>query len=139
MDSLQSLQISPMLFFILVSLSVSIIVLIPMRKKLPYPPGPRGYPIIGNMGMMDQLTHRGLARLSRQYGGLCHLQMRGLHVVVVSTPEIAREVLQVQDIVFANRPANVAIVYLTYDRADLGCANYGSFWCQMRKVCHEAI
>jgi len=135
MDSLQSLQISPMLFFILVSLSVSIIVLIPMRKKLPYPPGPRGYPIIGNMGMMDQLTHRGLARLSRQYGGLCHLQMRGLHVVVVSTPEIAREVLQVQDIVFANRPANVAIVYLTYDRADLGCANYGSFWCQMRKVC----
>jgi ferulate-5-hydroxylase len=87
------------------------------------------------MGMMDQLTHRGLARLSRQYGGLCHLQMRGLHVVVVSTPEIAREVLQVQDIVFANRPANVAIVYLTYDRADLGCANYGSFWRQMRKIC----
>jgi hypothetical protein len=69
MDSLQSLQISPMLFFILVSLFVSIILLIPMRKKLPYPPGPRGYPIIGNMGMMDQLTHRGLARLSKQYGG----------------------------------------------------------------------
>ncbi|KAG6779564.1 hypothetical protein POTOM_015956 [Populus tomentosa] len=127
MDSLQSLQISPMLFFILVSLSVSIILLIPMRKKPPYPPGPRGYPIIGNMGMMDQLTHHGLARLSRQYGGLCHLQMGGLHVVAVSTPEIAREVLQVQDIVFANRPANVAIVYVTYDRADMAFANYGSF------------
>ncbi|KAH8510646.1 hypothetical protein H0E87_008258 [Populus deltoides] len=61
--------------------------------------------------------------------------MGGLHVVLVSTPEIAREVLQVQDIVFANRPANVAIVYLTYDRADMAFANYGTFWRQMRKIC----
>ncbi|KAJ6365213.1 hypothetical protein OIU76_030059 [Salix suchowensis] len=132
---MDSLQFSPVLFT-LVSLFVSIIILLfPFRKKLPYPPGPKGYPIIGNMGMMDQLTHRGLARLSKQYGGLLHLQMGGLHVVAVSTPETAREVLHVQDIVFANRPANLAIVYLTYDRADMAFANYGPFWRQTRKIC----
>ncbi|KAG5247831.1 cytochrome P450 [Salix suchowensis] len=132
---MDSLQFSPVLFTLL-SLFVSIIILLfPFRKKLPYPPGPKGYPIIGNMGMMDQLTHRGLARLSKQYGGLLHLQMGGLHVVAVSTPETAREVLHVQDIVFANRPANLAIVYLTYDRADMAFANYGPFWRQTRKIC----
>ncbi|KDP20168.1 hypothetical protein JCGZ_00019 [Jatropha curcas] len=84
---------------------------------------------------MDQLTHRGLASLAKQYGGLFHLQMGGLHVVAVSTPDMAREVLQAQDSVFSNRPANVAITYLTYDRADMAFANYGPFWRQMRKIC----
>ncbi|KAJ6385980.1 hypothetical protein OIU77_029025 [Salix suchowensis] len=49
--------------------------------------------------------------------------------------KVAREVLQTQDAVFANRPANVAIVYLTYDRADMAFANYGPFWRQTRKIC----
>lgn len=105
------------------------------RRKLPYPPGPKGYPLIGNMGIMDQLTHRGLAQLSELYGGLCHLKMGMLHMVVVSTPEMAQEVLQVQDNVFSNRPATVAISYLTYDRADMAFAHYGPFWRQMRKIC----
>ncbi|KAJ6310749.1 hypothetical protein OIU76_015462 [Salix suchowensis] len=123
------------MLFVLASLLLSIILWFPFRKGLPYPPGPKGYPIIGNLGMVDHLTHRGLASLSKRYGGLCHLQMGWLHVVAVSTPEIAREVLQTQDAVFANRPANVAIVYLTYDRADMAFANYGPFWRQTRKIC----
>lgn len=84
---------------------------------------------------MDQLTHRGLAQLAKRYGGLCHLQMGSLHIVAVSTPDMAREILQAQDGAFSNRPANVAITYLTYDRADMAFANYGPFWRQMRKIC----
>ncbi|CBI38004.3 Cytochrome P450 84A1 [Vitis vinifera] len=87
------------------------------------------------MLMMNQLTHRGLANLSKVYGGLLHMKMGVLHLVVVSTPEMAREVLQVQDSVFANRPARVAIKYLTYDRADMAFAQYGPSWRQMRKIC----
>lgn len=105
------------------------------RGRLPYPPGPKGLPIIGNMMMMGHLTHRGLAEQAKKYGGLFHLRLGVLHMMVVSTPEMARQVLQVQDGVFSNRPANVAISYLTYDRADMAFANYGPFWRQMRKVC----
>lgn len=123
------------MLFLLFALSVFVVFLLRLRRKLPYPPGPKGLPIIGNMLMMDQLTHHGLARLAEKYGGLCHLQMGSLHIVAVSTPEMAREVLQAQDNVFANRPANVAITYLTYDRADMAFANYGPFWRQMRKIC----
>jgi len=47
------------------------------RRRAPYPLGPKGLPIIGNMFMMDQLTHRGLATLAKQYGGVFHLRPGG--------------------------------------------------------------
>lgn len=120
------LIIVPVLFLLLVSR---------VHRKLPYPPGPKGLPVIGNMAMMDQLTHRGLANLAKKYGGIFHLRMGFLHMVGISSPEVARQVLQVQDNIFSNRPATIAISYLTYDRADMAFAHYGPFWRQMRKLC----
>ncbi|XP_058109577.1 cytochrome P450 84A1-like [Magnolia sinica] len=104
-------------------------------KNRHFPPGPRRLPIIGNMLMMDQLTHRGLAKLSEHYGGLVYLRLGFLRTVIVSTPEMARQVLQVQDNLFSNRPTTIAIRYLTYGRSDLVFAHYGHFWRQMRKLC----
>ncbi|KAL1812535.1 hypothetical protein ACET3Z_022600 [Daucus carota] len=120
------------IFFFFLSLLGFFLKFISSRK--PYPPGPKGWPIIGNMLMMDTLTHRGLAKLASQYGGLVHLRMGFLHMVTVSTPGMAREVLQVQDNIFSNRPATMNISYLTYNRADMAFANYGPFWRQMRKI-----
>ncbi|XP_028755607.1 cytochrome P450 84A1-like [Neltuma alba] len=50
-------------------------------------------------------------------------------------PDAARQVLQVHDNIFSNRPATIAISYLTYDRADMAFAHYSPFWRQMRKLC----
>ncbi|KAI9165252.1 hypothetical protein LWI28_010473 [Acer negundo] len=125
----------PMFLLFLVPMMFLLWLLFRLRRRLPYPPGPRGLPIIGNMHMMDQLTHRGLAKLAKQYGGLFHLRMGFLHMVAVSSPDAARQVLQAQDNIFSNRPATIAISYLTYDRADMAFAHYGPFWRQMRKLC----
>ncbi|CAN1126457.1 Cytochrome P450 84A1 [Linum perenne] len=86
------------------------------------------------MLIMDQLTHHGLAKLAKQYGGLFHLRMGNINMVTVSSPEIAKQVLKSQDNIFSNRPTNIAINYLTYDRSDMAFANYGPFWRQMRKI-----
>ncbi|KAF9601660.1 hypothetical protein IFM89_021182 [Coptis chinensis] len=114
-------------------------VLVRSRKKVPYPPGPKGLPVVGNMFILDQLTHRGLAQLADQYGGLVHLQSGKLHMMAVSTPEIARQVLQVNDLIYSNRPANLNIKYLTYNQADMAFAHYGPFWRQMRKLCTQKV
>lgn len=113
---------------------LSLLLLSKFRRK-PYPPGPKGWPVIGYMNLMDHYSHRGLAKLAEKYGGLVHSRMGSLHMVVVSGPEEARQVLQAHDSVLSNRPATVAISYLTYERADMAFAHYGPFWRQMRKVC----
>ncbi|VAI77874.1 unnamed protein product [Triticum turgidum subsp. durum] len=71
--------------------SVALVILRRRRLNPPLPPGPKPLPIIGNMMMADQLTHRGLAALAKQYGGLLHLRLGSLRVFAVSTPEYARE------------------------------------------------
>ncbi|XP_010033459.2 cytochrome P450 84A1 [Eucalyptus grandis] len=130
------LQQSPMtLLLSVVPLLLFLGLVARLRRKPPFPPGPRGLPVIGNMLMMGELTHRGLASLSKKYGGIFHLRMGFLHMVAVSSPDVARQVLQVHDGIFSNRPATIAISYLTYDRADMAFAHYGPFWRQMRKLC----
>lgn len=134
MDTLGQFQttlllVLPLTLFLLLNLASK------FRKRAPYPPGPKGLPLIGNMNMLDKLTHRGLANLAKQYGGVYHLRMGFIHMVAISNAEAAREVLQLHDSIFSNRPATVAISYLTYNRADMAFAHYGPFWRQMRKLC----
>lgn len=72
-------------------------------RKFPLPPGPLGFPIIGNLLIMNQLTHRGLAKLAEKYGGLLYLRLGYLNAFAVSSPEVAKQVLQVHmisDILF---------------------------------------
>lgn len=121
-------------------LSLLLLSVVVLLKKLaakthPLPPGPKGLPVIGSMGLISQLNHRGLAALAKIHGGFFHLKVGKVHMVAVSTAEMAREVLQAQDNVFSNRPASIAISFLTYDRADMAFAHYGPFWRQMRKIC----
>ncbi|KAH7536713.1 hypothetical protein FEM48_Zijuj03G0015500 [Ziziphus jujuba var. spinosa] len=140
-ELIQALQpLTPVAMFLFIAPIITLFVLalhFQLRRRLPLPPGPKGLPMIGNMltTPVTDLTHQGLTKLAKEYGGIFHLRMGFQHVIVVSSPEMARQVLQVHDDVFSNRPANIATSYLTYDRADLVFANYGPFWRQMRKLC----
>ncbi|KAK8637420.1 hypothetical protein V6N13_064839 [Hibiscus sabdariffa] len=135
MSALRTMEPLPMALLFVILPFLFLLRLVYQFRRKPYPPGPKGLPIIGNMLMMDRLTHRGLAKLAHRYGGIFHLKMGYLHMVAISNPEMARQVLQFHDNIFSNRPATIAISYLTYGRADMAFAHYGPFWRQMRKLC----
>lgn len=127
---------TPMAFlFILLLTVISMMLFLSRFRGKPYPPGPRRLPVIGNTLMMPYLTHRGLAKLARKYGGLFYLRMGAQDIVVVSSPDMARQVLQAHQDEIANRPTSIALDYLSYGRANMAFADYSPLWRQMRKIC----
>ncbi|KAM3360296.1 cytochrome 71D7-like [Capsicum galapagoense] len=103
-------------------------------KKLP--PGPWKLPFIGSMHhMAGGVPHRVLRDLSKKYGPLMHLQLGEVSVVVVTSSEMAKQVLKTHDLAFASRPRLLAFDIICYDRKDIAFSPYGEYWRQMRKIC----
>ncbi len=63
------------------------------------------------------------------------LQMGEVLAIVISSPKLAKEVLNTHDPAFANRASTVAVEALTYDNSSMIFAPYGDYWKQMRKIC----
>ncbi|XP_071915989.1 trimethyltridecatetraene synthase-like [Coffea arabica] len=104
------------------------------QKKLNLPPGPRQWPIIGNLNLIGTLPHRSLHQLSLTYGPLMHLQFGSFPVVVGSSVEMAKVFLKTMDLTFAGRPKTAAGKYTTYNYSDLLWSPYGPYCCQARKI-----
>lgn len=54
--------------------------------------------------------------------------------LVVSSAEMAREMVKTHDIVFSNRPKTTAANIFLYGCKDIGFAPYGEYWRQARKI-----
>lgn len=77
------------------------------RRRLP--PGPLPLPLIGSLHLLGSQPHRSLALLAKTHGPLMSLRLGAVTTVVVSSPAVAREILQKQDSVFATRSVNDAV------------------------------
>ncbi|XP_050206928.1 desmethyl-deoxy-podophyllotoxin synthase-like [Mercurialis annua] len=105
-------------------------------KLLNLPPGPRKFPIIGNIPqLIGGLPHHKRKELADKYGPVMHLQIGEVPTVVVSSAESAKQVLQTHDIIFANRPLILAADVMFYKAADIGFARYGESFKQLKKIC----
>ncbi|KAB1228280.1 Cytochrome P450 71D10 [Morella rubra] len=101
------------------------------------PPGPWKLPLIGNLHQLvfSSLPHRCFRDLAVKYGPVMQLQMGEELAIILSSPEVAKEVLKTHDLVFSNRPSTAAVDVLSYDRSGIIFTPYGEYWRQMRKIC----
>ncbi|KAK6148753.1 hypothetical protein DH2020_016278 [Rehmannia glutinosa] len=104
-------------------------------KKLNPPPGPKPWPIIGNLNLIGNLPHRSLHDLSQKYGPLMQLRFGSSPIVVGSSAETAKIFLKTMDVTFASRPKTAAGKYTTYNYSDITWSPYGPYWRQARKMC----
>ncbi|KAK9108276.1 hypothetical protein Syun_024287 [Stephania yunnanensis] len=56
-------------------------------------------------------------------------------VTVVSSSDMARDIIKNHDLIFANRPFTRGDVTLLYNCSDIAFAPYGEYWRNMRKIC----
>ncbi|KAM0907415.1 hypothetical protein ACQ4PT_016127 [Festuca glaucescens] len=105
------------------------------RPRHRLPPGPRQWPVIGNLHLMGALPHRSIRVLSARYGPLMQLRFGSFPVVVGSSPETARLLLQTHDAALAGRPRTAAGRHTAYDHSDMLWSSYGAHWRRLRRVC----
>uniref|UniRef100_A0ACD6ABF2 Uncharacterized protein n=1 Tax=Avena sativa TaxID=4498 RepID=A0ACD6ABF2_AVESA len=104
-------------------------------KRYRLPPGPKPWPVIGNLHLMGALPHRSIRDLSARYGPLMQLRFGSIPVVVGSSPEMARLLLQTHDAALAGRPRTAAGRHTAYDHTDMLWSSYGAHWRRLRRVC----
>jgi hypothetical protein len=111
-------------------------IFIKAKSNFHLPPSPLALPIIGHFHLLlKQPLHRAIHSLSNHYGPIIHIYLGSTPIVFVSSSEIAKEIFKNNESSFSNRPANIAINYLTYNSSDLAFAPYGTYWKFMKKLC----
>ncbi|XP_060206325.1 probable (S)-N-methylcoclaurine 3'-hydroxylase isozyme 2 [Lycium barbarum] len=96
--SLLSMEFTlPASFLILIPFFLLIILkqLIPKSRNLP--PGPRPWPVIGNILQIGKKPHISMAEFAKIHGPLISVRLGTQLVVVASSPDSATEVLKTQD------------------------------------------
>ncbi|RCV42751.1 hypothetical protein SETIT_9G241100v2 [Setaria italica] len=108
-----------------------------MKPKLNLPPGPWTLPVIGSIHHLiaNPLIYRTLRGLAQKHGPLMTLRLGEVPVLVVSSPEAAREVLKTHDTTFADRFTNATAAAISYNATDVALSPYGERWRQLRKIC----
>ncbi|KAK1316454.1 Flavonoid 3'-monooxygenase [Acorus calamus] len=99
------------------------------------PPGPKGWPVLGNLPQLGPKPHQTLAALAKTHGPILRLRLGHVEVVVASSPSAAASFLKTHDANFADRPPNTGGTHMAYDRRDLVFAPYGPRWRMLRRLC----
>nr|WJZ49111.1 cytochrome P450 [Isodon lophanthoides var. gerardianus] len=109
------------------------------RRGRKLPPGPYPLPIVGNIFQVSSTNvQQSFAQLSKKYGPLMSIHLGGLLAVVVSSPEMAKEILSRQ--VFLDRPLVQAAQSHDHGSFSIGYLPVATQkWKHMRKICHEQM
>lgn len=103
--------------------------------SLRLPPGPRRLPIIGNLHQLGELPYRSLRLLSKKHGPLMSLKLGSIPTLIISSSDMACEILKTKDLIFCTRPPLVAFKRYSYGGLDMAFAPYGEQWRQVRRIC----
>ncbi|KAG1328119.1 putative Cytochrome P450 71A9 [Cocos nucifera] len=104
-------------------------------KKARLPPSPPKLPFIGNLHQLGRLPHRSLRALAEKHGPLMLLHLGQVPTLIVSSAEMAREIIRTHDHIFSSRPSLKVAKILFFDGMDVGFAPYGEYWRYAKKLC----
>ncbi|VAH08709.1 unnamed protein product [Triticum turgidum subsp. durum] len=100
------------------------------------PPGPRPWPVVGNLRQIKPVRCRCFQEWAARYGPIISVWFGSSLTVVVSTSELAKEVLKEHDQQLADRPRNRSTQRFSRNGQDLIWADYGPHYIKVRKLCN---
>ncbi|OEL27938.1 Cytochrome P450 98A1 [Dichanthelium oligosanthes] len=100
------------------------------------PPGPRPRPVVGNLFDVQPVRCRCYQEWARRYGPIMTVWLGMEPTVVVSTAELAKEVLKTHDQHLADRHRDRFQERFSRGGQDLIWADYGAHYIKVRKLCN---
>nr|AAZ07705.1 cytochrome P450 monooxygenase isoform II [Sesamum indicum] len=106
-------------------------------KKKRLPPGPIGLPILGSLLTIGNRPPESLAKLAKIYGPLMTVKFGMLNVVVASSADMAKEILQKNDRAFIGRPTPESLAAGKFqDMSLVWSSGLNPHWKKVRKICN---
>nr|QWK52243.1 cytochrome P450 706A3-2 [Isatis tinctoria] len=109
------------------------------RRSHPLPPGPWGLPIFGNLPFLKSDLHTYFQGLAKTHGPIFKLWLGSKLTIVVTSSEVAREILRTNDVIFANHDVPAVALINMYGGIDIAWSPYGPRWRMLRKLCVNRI
>ncbi|XP_059643340.1 iridoid oxidase [Cornus florida] len=99
------------------------------------PPGPRWWPVVGNIFQLGWSPHESFAKLAHKHGPIMTLWLGSMSTVVISSNEVARDMFKNHDVVLAGRKIYEAMKGDYGNEGSLITAQYGPHWRMLRRLC----
>ncbi|XP_040985756.1 geraniol 8-hydroxylase-like [Juglans microcarpa x Juglans regia] len=106
-------------------------------KKLP--PGPKPYPIIGNLLDVGDKSHKSLAMLAQIYGPIMCLKLGQVTTIIISSAQMAKEVLRTHDQQLSSRTIPDALRAHKHDELGMAWIPVSTKWRNLRKICNGQL
>ncbi|KAI7989220.1 Geraniol 8-hydroxylase [Camellia lanceoleosa] len=103
------------------------------------PPGPTPLPLIGNFLKLGDKPHKSLAELAKIYGPIMTIKLGQVNTVVISSPTMAKQILQKQDLSFSNRSIPDNIQAQNHDQFSVALMPISTQWRKLRKLCNSHV
>uniref|UniRef100_A0A6N2MSZ1 Cytochrome P450 n=1 Tax=Salix viminalis TaxID=40686 RepID=A0A6N2MSZ1_SALVM len=105
------------------------------KEHVQLPPGPRPWPVVGNIFQVGWPPHESFTKLARVHGPIMTIRLGSMRNVVVSSSEVAREMFKNHDAVLAGRKIYEAMRGDSGNEGSIITAQYGPHWRMLRRLC----
>ncbi|PBL03378.1 cytochrome P450 [Armillaria gallica] len=107
------------------------------RRRLPLPPGPQGFPLLGNLWDVPvEYPWVTYARWTATYGDVFYLDTPGNPTVVINSAQAADDLLEKRSGIYSDRP-DFTMINLTGWGFSLGLMRYSDQWRTYRRMFHQ--
>ncbi|XP_058735189.1 geraniol 8-hydroxylase-like [Vicia villosa] len=103
------------------------------------PPGPTPLPLIGNLHQLGKSPHKSLAKLAEIHGPLMTLKLGQVTTIVVSSPNMAKQILQTHDNILSNRAIPGAVKVHDHHKYNMAFIPIAPLWRELRKICNNQL
>ncbi|KAG1745654.1 cytochrome P450 [Suillus lakei] len=110
------------------------------KNPAPYLPGPRGWPLLGNVLDMPRIkSWLTFAEWGKTYGGITHFEVLGRHIIVLNSVKTTMEMLDSKSTLYSERPVVPMSGELVGWKGALPFLPYGDRFRRHRKNFHRVI